>query len=58
MLTLVAMFASGCGTKAIYATDYCLVAEPIMGSAEDTTETLEQIERHNLTWYRICVDKE
>ena len=54
---LVAMFASGCGTKAIYATDYCLVAEPIMGSAEDTTETLEQIERHNLTWYRICVDK-
>ena len=45
-----AMSLSGCGTKAIYATDYCRVAEPI--SLDDQIE--RSVLKHNLTYEEIC----
>lgn len=57
MIVLVAMFVSGCGTKAIYATDYCLVAEPITWKEGDEDTLLRKVEKHNDLFYEICGDK-
>ena len=51
---LAVMYVSGCATRDSYVTDYCLLAAPIIGSAADTMETLEQIEVHNAVYERIC----
>lgn len=34
----------------------CVVFEPILGSADDSTETLRAIVAHNAAWDAICDD--
>ncbi len=49
------LFVSGCASLAGSETDdFCLIAQPIIGSASDTDRTLEQIEEHNTVWRELC----
>ncbi len=53
MSVLILASVTACGNST--ATDsFCLIAEPIYGSKQDTEETRRQIDEHNAVGVKLC----
>lgn len=55
LLSVTLITLTGCATNTS-GTDFCLIAEPIYDSAQDTPETRAQILEHNSRFECVCND--
>ncbi len=56
MVILVSLGGCALGSS-VLTSEYCLIANPITFSENDTVGTQAQIHRHNAKWVCVCEDE-